>query len=817
MMRQYHATKRELPSGTLLFFRLGDFYELFFEDAREASAILNVALTKRGTTPMCGVPYHSARGYIEKLVAAGKKVAICEQVGEVQAGKLVKRELTQILSAGSLDEFGLDDRKNNYLAAVCVHKERWGVAFGDLSTGDLQVTELTTESQVRDELSRLSPAEVLLPEEIELSFLSRDSITYSDGYAFEPATASFFLRDHFGVQTLDGFGCTDLPAAVGAAGGLLHYLSKILRRNIAHFRSLKTFSVTGCLVLDSVSQEHLEIATSRSGRGNTLLAAIDRTTTPMGARTLRQWLLHPSTDVSLIEQRQDAIESAIASGTLLSSLREKLSDIRDLERAASRLSLGTGNPRDMAVLLASLAKVPDLRSALSSLPAIPFFEKNRADLHPLPELVKKLQSALVDSPPALLREGGIVREGFDPALDELRAASRQGKNWIAALQEREIERSGIKSLKVRYTSVFGYFIEITKANLANVPEDYIRRQTTVNGERFVTPELKEIESKVLGADERARALEIEIFQSLRAEVLTHLEQIQETARALGTLDSLLGLAETARLHSYCRPAVREGFSLRIFEGRHPVLDQKTGEERFIPNDTELNAEDARLAIITGPNMAGKSTYIRQVALLVILAQTGSFIPAKSAHIGIVDRIFTRVGASDDLSRGQSTFMVEMSETANILNNATSKSLVILDEIGRGTSTFDGLSIAWSVAEFLHDEVRARTLFATHYHELTDLAKTREGVVNLSVAVREWKERIIFLRKIVKGRADQSYGIQVARLAGLPSSVLLRAREILTNLERSELNAEGKPALAAGARKRAAAIINQPELDLFAEQ
>jgi DNA mismatch repair protein MutS len=440
----------------------------------------------------------------------------------------------------------------------------------------------------------------------------------------------------------------------------------------------------------------------------------------------------------------------------------------------------------------------------------------RERLAPLPELVGRLQSALVDSPPALLRDGGMIRRGFDPRLDELHRAAHEGKEWIAALQEREIQRTGIKSLKVRHTSVFGYFIEITKANLSAVPDDYVRKQTTVNGERFITAELKEMEGKILGADEKSKALELEIFQNLRAEAVGHLAEIQETAAALGELDALAGLAETARVLGYTRPVVVEEPVLEITEGRHPVLDARAGEERFVPNDTHLHAATARLAIITGPNMAGKSTYIRQVALLVILAQMGSFVPAAALRLGWVDRIFTRVGASDDLSRGQSTFMVEMSETANILHHATNRSLVILDEIGRGTSTFDGLSIAWSVAEFLHDQIGARTLFATHYHELTDLARTRDAVLNLNVAVREWKDQIIFLRKIIAGAADQSYGIQVARLAGLPHEVITRAREILTNLEKSELNAQGKPALAAGARRRAAAILNQPELNLFGE-
>jgi len=819
MMRQYHAMRAELPPGTLLLFRLGDFYEMFFEDAEEASAILNVALTKRGTTPMCGVPYHSARSYIKRLIDAGKKVAICEQVGEVKAGKLVRRELTQILSAGSLDDFGLEAHAHNYLAAVSSQKGRIGIAWGDLSTGELFLTEAASPALALEELARINPSEIVQPDHFAANFpeaLPREP-TIIEGYPFEPDSADFFLREHFGVQSLDGFGCTQMTAGIGAAGGLLHYLHRCLRRDISHFRRLRVVSCTDRLVLDAATLEHLEVVTSRAGRAHSLLGVVDRTQTPMGARTLHEWLLRPLLDIQAIRARQDAIASLLQKPFALSNLRSALSEIRDLERCASRLSLGTGNARDMVSLRESLAQLPSLLAALAEfgqgsgvLPAV------AQKLRELPELVSLLKRSVVDDPPPGLRDGGFIRDGFDPELDDLRAAAREGKNWIANLQEREIARTGIKSLKVRYTSVFGYFIEITKANLGSVPADYERRQTTVNGERFVTPELKEIEGKILGAEERSKALEQEIFDRLRAEVVAKMGEIQETAAGIGELDALCGLAETARLFSYVRPVVEDSRVLLIEQGRHPVLDQRTGGERFVPNDTRMNGDNARLAIITGPNMAGKSTYIRQVALLVLLAQTGSFLPVKNARIGIVDRIFTRIGASDDLARGQSTFMVEMNETANILNNATERSLVILDEIGRGTSTFDGLSIAWSVAEYLHDKVRARTLFATHYHELTDLEKTREGVVNWNVAVREWNERIIFLRKIVEGRADQSYGIQVARLAGLPESVLVRAREILSNLEKAELNAEGKPAIAASARRRAAAIINQPELNLFDE-
>jgi DNA mismatch repair protein MutS len=530
----------------------------------------------------------------------------------------------------------------------------------------------------------------------------------------------------------------------------------------------------------------------------TLLGVLDRTVTPMGARLLRNWVLHPLRNVDEIRLRQDAIARLLEDSLLLGTLREHLAEIRDLERAVARLNGSSGNARDLASLACSLALVPgvaDCVGALCSGGSAMLFGKLLEQLRPHPDLVETLSRAIVEEPPAVLRDGGLIRDGYDPALDELRAASREGKDWIASLQEREIARTGIKSLKVRFTSVFGYFIEITRSNLSSVPGDYMRKQTTVNGERFITPELKDIEGKILGAEERAKAREIEIFQSLRSIALAEVSTIQATADTIAALDTLASLAETARQHHFCRPEVDDSGVLEIIEGRHPVLDQQTSAERFVPNDTALDNTDRRFAIITGPNMAGKSTYIRQVALLTLMAQIGSYLSAASARIGVADRIFTRVGASDDLSKGQSTFMVEMNETANILNNATAASLVILDEIGRGTSTFDGLSIAWSVAEHLHDAIGCRTLFATHYHEITDLERTRAGVVNLNVAVREWNDQVIFLRKILPGRADQSYGIQVARLAGLPDSVLNRAKEILNNLEKAELNAEGAPRLA----------------------
>jgi DNA mismatch repair protein MutS len=826
MMKQYLAVRRELPPKTLLLFRLGDFYEMFGDDAKEAAAVLNVALTKRGQMPMCGVPYHAARGYIEKLVAAGWRVAICDQVGEVTAGKLVRRELTEIISAGTLETFGLDERAPNYLASVCAGPEGFGIASCELSTGELRITQVPDEAALLDELARISPAETVAPEGQASAFPNLTALNFLDDYIYIPEQAEEILRNHFRVHSLDGYGCTDLPHGISAAGALLHYVTLQLRRNATHIRALRPYRSGQFLVIDAATQSHLEIVSSRAGRAMTLLGVLDRTSTPMGARTLRSWLLHPLRDLTAIEDRQESISRLLEHPLCLSSLREELAPIRDIERCIARLNGTAGNARDLAALAFSLEKTPEVLQRLADLkwpgsqPVIveeparalpPLMETLASQVHLLPELVARLRSAIVDEPPAILRDGGMIRDGFDPGLDELRSASHEGKNWVAQLQEREILRTGIKSLKVRYTSVFGYFLEVTKANLPSVPDDYIRKQTTVNGERFITPELKEIEGKILGADEKAKARELELFAELRACALRELAAIQETAAAIGSLDAIASLAETARQRGYVRPVMEDSGVLEIREGRHPVLDA-TGE-RFVPNDSSLDADGKRFAIITGPNMAGKSTYLRQVALLVLLAHAGSYLPAAEATIGITDRIFTRVGASDDLARGQSTFMVEMNETAGILNNATAKSLVILDEIGRGTSTFDGLSIAWSVAEYLHDRIGCRTLFATHYHEMTDLDRSRSGVINLNVAVREWNDEVIFLRKILPGRADQSYGIQVARLAGLPDSVLHRAKEILANLERAELSTDGEAAFAKARRKKAATsdMIDQMSL------
>jgi DNA mismatch repair protein MutS len=825
MMQQYQRLRASVPPDTLLLFRLGDFYELFFEDAKEASGLLNLALTHRNSVPMCGMPYHAAQGYIAKLIQAGRRVAICDQTSEPQPGRIVTREITQIITAGTVSELDLlKANRPNYLGAIYFHEDRFGFAYAELSTGEFRLTEASNSSALLDDLARISPAEVLVSERQMAEFGEIAGALAYDDFAFLTDHARFILCEHFRVKSLDGFGCSEMPAAIGAAGAIIHYLKQQLRRKVDHLASLRCDARDDYVMLDAATQVNLELVESRGARNMSLLAALDRTVTPMGGRKLRSWILQPLRDLTELECRQQLIADLLHEADLLAGLRGCLKAIRDLERAAGRLSQASGNARDLVALRVSLQQIPELKSELQKLIDRTEFGKEPQlgtlcrrifdSLQEMPALAGKLATALVDDPPLVLKEGGIFRDGFDRDLDELRQGSREGKNWIAQLQEREIAETGIKSLKVRFNSVFGYFIEVTKSNLANVPERYVRKQTTVGGERFITPELKEMESKILGADEKARQLEYQLFQTLREETLRDLEPIQTTAAAVGSLDVICALAETARLYGYSRPALNDSLRLVIRDGRHPVLDQNLAEEKFVPNDTDLDGERMRLAIITGPNMAGKSTYIRQVALIVLMAQIGSFVPASSAEIGLVDRVFTRVGASDDLSRGQSTFMVEMNETANIVNNATDRSLVILDEIGRGTSTFDGLSIAWSVAEFLHDKIKARTLFATHYHELTKLAAERKGVANFNVAVREWNEQIIFLRKIIPGGADKSYGIHVARLAGVPKEILDRARDILAHLEKPNGAVEvQKPAR--GKRSRKSMPVSQkPQLDLF---
>ncbi len=821
MMEQYHRMRRSLPEDVLLFYRLGDFYELFFEDAKVASGILNVALTKRHDVPMCGVPYHAAEAYIAKLVKSGKRVAIAEQTSVPQPGKLVEREIAQIISAGTVADMNLlDDRRNNYLAAVFLERKSYGLACVDHTTGEFSLAEFANRAALDDELERLAPSELLVSDEQLSEFGRLRGAQAHDSYAFLPATARTELCDHFKVKSLDGYGCEGLEAAIGAAGAVMHYLRHQLRRQVDHLRRITVRRSAGLVLVDAASQRNLDLVESRSGAKHTLLAALDKTSTPMGARLLRTWILHPLDDMQQLLARQEFIAGLLAEPFLLSQIQSALKGIRDVERTTARLSQNAGNGRDLNSLANSLEKLPQLRSDIAALGLAPdslglSLESKFGDFT---EMVALLRRAIVDEPPANLRDGNLIRDGYCPALDDLRAASRDGKRWIAELQESERVRTGIDSLKVKFNNVFGYFIEISKARLDKVPDDYQRKQTMANAERYITPELKEVEGKVLGAEERAKQLEHDEFVNLRAEVCKQVDALQRTAGALAELDVLCGLAELAQLQQYCRPELSDGGELVLLDARHPVLDQTLVDEKFVPNDTRMDPENSRLQILTGPNMAGKSTYIRQVALITLMAQIGSFVPASSARIGLVDRIFCRVGASDDLARGQSTFMVEMNETSLIVNNASERSLVILDEIGRGTATFDGLSIAWSVAEFLHDEIRCRALFATHYHELCDLASNRDAVANFNVAVREWNEEIIFLRKIIEGPADKSYGIQVARLAGLPPKILNRAKAILSHLE---MNAGRPGGTQAPKKKRPSKVEDNPmpqsdraQMDLF---
>jgi len=809
MMQQYRRIKHQIPPDALLLFRLGDFYEMFFDDAKVVAGLLNLTLTARNGVPMCGIPHHAAESYIGRLLKLGRKIAICDQLEEARPGKLVNRDITQILSPGAhFDGRLLDSARNNFLAALCSDAGRFGLALVDLTTGDFKVTELANSEQLVNELTRVRPAEIIVPtEELETlkslftaQPLPLPALTPHDGWTFERETAFFTLRDHFKTQSLDGFGASDLTVGIGAAGAALHYLQQSLRRNTSHIHRLTVYSVHDFMTLDAVTQRNLELLESARGdRRHTLVGCVDRTLTPMGARLLREWITHPLRDVAAINARQNVVAAFCEEPHRHAEFREQLRAVRDMERLLSRLCTGSGNARDLVALKDSLAALPKLKSVVAAVPSVEVAQL-AAQITELPDLAALIARAIEDAPPSELKEGGLIKAGYNAELDALRRAAAEGKNWIATLQQQEIERTGIPSLKVRYNSVFGYYIEVTKANLAKVPPDYIRKQTIANGERFYTPALKEMESKILGAEEKAKALEFELFQQVRAKVQEHSLAIQQTAVALAQLDVLAGFAELARHQNYCRPVVNDGERIEITDGRHPVLEQTLMEERFVPNDVRLDNQENQILIITGPNMAGKSTYIRQVALLVLLAQTGSFIPAERATIGLVDRIFTRIGATDDLSRGQSTFLVEMNETANILNNATSRSLVILDEIGRGTSTFDGLSIAWAVVEYLHNTVGAKTLFATHYHELTELAATLPRVKNFNVAVREWHDQVVFLHKILPGGTDKSYGIQVARLAGLPREVIQRAKEVLNNLEEAELSAEGKPKLARTKRK-----------------
>jgi len=846
MMEQYRTIKAEIPSDPLLLFRLGDFYEMFFEDAQIGAGILNVALTKRGSTPMCGIPFHAASNYISKVLEAGKKVALCEQVEEAKPGKLVKRAVTQIISPGThFDEKLLVSESHNYLASVFRSQKSYGVSFVDLTTGDFSAAFLRSADEVLTEIQRMQPSEIIVPTDDsqikELLSEVKAVVSEYEDWVFQPDTATFTLLEHFKVKSLDGYGLTQKQSAIGAAGGILHYLVHQLRRDVRHLTRITTYEPTEFVVLDSVTLRHLEILESsqKSASSQSLFSAVNQTVTPMGARRLKEWLSCPLSDREGITKRQDAVQAWMHRSESLDSFRSSLKAIRDLERTMSRLSIGSGNARDLISLKCGLESIPALKSILSELDCHTDISEPQLDIetpvdgvgpkcllselvermHTLPDLVQLIANAIIDEPAATLKEGNLIRHGFNADLDEIQSAKKDGKAWIAKFQAEEIERTDIPSLKVKFNSVFGYFIEVTKTHLDKVPEHYIRKQTIANGERYITESLKEVEGKILGAEERASKLEYELFLAVREKVLTYLNQVQETATAIADLDVLSSFAELARMQDYCRPRITDGGECVIEQGRHPVLEQTLHGERFVPNNSSLGQDEEQIALITGPNMAGKSTFIRQTALLALMAHTGSFIPATSATIGVMDRIFTRIGASDDLSRGQSTFMVEMSETANILNNATSRSLVILDEIGRGTSTFDGLSLAWSIVEYLHNQVGAKTLFATHYHELTELAHKLKRIRNYNVAVKEWNDKVVFLHQILPGGTDKSYGIQVARLAGVPLDVIQRAKQILGNLEETELSPAGQAKLKTrhrAERDKLKKLEPSPQLDLFSD-
>ena len=810
MMKQYHEIKRRFP-GKMVFFRLGDFYEMFYEDAVVASRELEITLTARNKdkagapVPMCGVPYHSVDGYIARLLRKGYRIAICEQVEDPKtARKLVHREVTRILTPGTVvEEVLLEPKDHNYLGSLILTGEGSGLAFIDLSTGDFVTTELTGADawdRSLDELSRFRPRELLLPEDGSNPLkekLARDwpgewVASPLDGWAFNADYAFRLLLEHFSVATLAGFGCEDHPLAISAAGALIHYIRETQLSQLGKIAALRFFEPRDYLKLDNSTVKNLELIETMEGdRKGSLLSVLDVTRTGMGGRLLKSWLLTPLLNAGELDKRLDAVEVLTKDVVGHDRLVRRLGEIHDVERLVSRVTLGTASPRDVLALRDSLCAVPAIRSSLESCGAATL-QQIRSKLDDLPDVVQLIQNAIAEDPPASSLDPGIIRSGFSAELDELRAIRRSGKTYIASLEARERERTGIQSLKVKFNQVFGYFIEVTRPNLPQVPTGYVRKQTLVNCERFVTEELQEYEEKVLRAEERIAELEKDLFDQVRKTIAGQAGRIQATARLLGELDVYASLAEVAIKNDYVRPQLVESDEICVQQGRHPVVEFQS--RPFIANDLYMNTTTDQLLILTGPNMGGKSTFLRQTALIVILAQMGSFVPARQARIGLVDRIYTRVGASDNLARGQSTFMVEMIETANILNTATNGSLILLDEVGRGTATFDGLSIAWAVAEYLaqNPQHRAKTIFATHYHELTKMADVQPGVKNYCMAIREAGNEIVFLRKVVAGTADKSYGIEVARLAGLPREVLRRASQILERLERKEIDLTGRP-------------------------
>ena len=770
MMRQYLAIKREVPVGAIVMFRLGDFYEMFGEDAVVASPILGATLTHRGDQPMCGVPYHALNSYLAKLIRAGKTAALCDQVEDPKTAKgLVRREVTRIVTPGTVTEDGLlDETTNTYVAAT----SGLGLALLDLSTGEFVVEDFSTQEKMDEALDRYRPAEML-------------AATDDNRWTFSPDAALDTLTRHFKVLSLDGFGLTGRTDLICAAGALLHYVGTTLHHSLGHVRKVALRQTGDELVLDAGTLRHLQLLPGGDvSKDASLLGVLDVTKTPMGARTMRNWIARPLARSADVNARLDAVGAFVNDRAALAGQRALLSGVRDLERLVQKVDAGRANPRDLKGLATSLRPIPDLKAKLP-----PQLSALDVRLLPQQDLVDLIDRAIADDPPVMLSDGGFIASGYDAELDEIRKIASEGHQWLAEFQAREQARTGISKLKVKHVPAFGFLIEIPKSFVAQAPADYIRRQTLTTGERYVTPELKEYEQKVLGATERAVAIEQRLFREILGTIAAKTVEIQETARALGELDATLALADRALAAGYVRPVVDDSDVLEITDGRHPIIEQLPDAEPFVPNSARLNTTTDQIILITGPNMAGKSTYIRQVATIAVMAQMGSFVPAASMRLGVLDRVFTRIGAGDDLARGRSTFLVEMQETANILNNATTKSLIVLDEIGRGTSTFDGISIAWSVAEYLYGKAgaKAKTLFATHYHELTDLADTFPGIKNYTVKVKDEGGRVVFLRRIVPGVAEKSFGIHVGAMAGLPQEVVRRASEILQNLEANDLD------------------------------
>lgn len=817
MLRQYFEVKSRYRD-CLLFFRMGDFYEMFFEDAEIASKVLGITLTSRGEysgekVPMAGVPFHSLKGYLARLINSGYKVAICEQLEDPRHAKgIVKRDVIRVITPGSaIDEDLLEESKNLFILAIAQDHNTYGLAHVDLSTGLFMVTETKELGEVKEEVMRINPAEVILPKgSILQEVLKEQRLEPLEPGEFEAFLAEEALREQFQVASLRGLGLEGLKGAISASGALLRYLRATQKTDLRHITQIKVYYPSNSMVLDPTCLKDLEILKNlRTGtEEDTLVSVMDKTNTPMGKRFLRQWLLRPLADIKAINERLDSVECLIRHNSLRKGLYKILSGITDLERLLARISMGRASPRDLLGLKEGLRRTKELKSAFEGYKVDGILNGAIRDLDHVPEVVDLIERAISETCPASPKEIGIIKEGFDPELDRLISITREGKDWIVAFAKEEQERTKIPNLRVGYNRVFGYYIEVTKSYLHLVPKDYIRKQTLSNAERFINQALKEKENEVLTAEERRLELESLLFERVLKEVSSHLLRIQKSSQAIGTIDVIVGLSELAIQREYTRPILVSEPVLEIVEGRHPVLETKTKLEPFVPNDISINPKDHQVIIITGPNMAGKSTILRQTALITIMAQVGSFVPASKAVIGIADRIFTRIGASDDLAKGQSTFMVEMSETANILRNATTKSLVILDEVGRGTSTYDGMSIAWAVVEALHSlgGEGVRTLFATHYHELTELGRHLEKVKNYTMDVKEWENKVIFLRRLRPGAADRSYGIEVAKIAGIPDNVLKRAKEILKGLEEQSLR---PPKLANNMQRPIKKLIRMP--------